>query len=108
MRLNTEKAPNLKDRSLEVIRMARALVELGDPPESQFENEFEEPSLLTLGLCYQENGRFAGAVYHPVLNRIEQFLGAPLPKARRLRPRHSSSTSPLSTITRASRHSAAW
>ena len=79
--LNTEKAHNLRERALEVIRLAENLAELDDRPEKEFENEFEEPSLLTLGLCYQENGRFAGAVYHPVLKRVEQFLGAPLTKA---------------------------
>jgi ParB family transcriptional regulator, chromosome partitioning protein len=79
--LNTEKAHNLRERALEVIRLAQNLAELDDRPEKQFENEFEEPALLTLGLCYQENGRFAGAVYHPVLKRIESFLGAALPEA---------------------------
>jgi ParB family chromosome partitioning protein len=79
--LNTEKAHNLRERALEVIRLAENLAELDDRPEKEFENEFEEPSLLTLGLCYQENGRFAGAVYHSVLKRIEEFLSAPLPKA---------------------------
>lgn len=79
--LNTEKAHNLRERALEVIRLAENLAELDDRPEKEFENEFEEPSLLTLGLCYQENGRFAGAVYHPVLKRVETFLAAPLPKA---------------------------
>ena len=79
--LNTEKAHNLRERALEVIRLAENLAELDDRPEKQFESEFEEPSLLTLGLCYQENGRFAGAVYHPVLKRVESFLASPLPKA---------------------------
>ena len=87
--LNTEKAHNLRERALEVIRLAENLAELDDRPEKEFENEFEEPSLLTLGLCYQENGRFAGAVYHPVLKRVEQFLGAPLPKALAARREHA-------------------
>ncbi|MGH7580304.1 MAG: ParB N-terminal domain-containing protein [Gemmatimonadales bacterium] len=79
--LNTEKAHNLRERALEVIRLAQNLAELDDRPEKEFENEFEEPALLTLGLCYQENGRFAGAVYHPVLKRIDKFLGSALPRA---------------------------
>ena len=79
--LNTEKAHNLRERALEVIRLAQSLAELDDRPEKEFESEFEEPALLTLGLCYQENGRFAGAVYHPVLKRVEKFLGSALPKA---------------------------
>lgn len=79
--LNTEKAHNLRERALEVIRLARHLAELDDRPEQEFESEFEEPALLTLGLCYQENGRFAGATYHPVLRRVEKFLGSALPRA---------------------------
>jgi ParB family chromosome partitioning protein len=79
--LNTEKAHNLRERALEVIRLAQNLAELDDRPEKEFESEFEEPALLTIGLCYQENGRFAGAAYHPVLKRVEKFLGAALPKA---------------------------
>jgi ParB family chromosome partitioning protein len=83
--LNTEKAHNLRERALEVIRLAQNLAQLDDRPERAFESEFEEPALLTLGLCYQENGRFAGAVYHPVLKRIETFLGSALPKALEVR-----------------------
>ncbi len=83
--LNTEKAHNLRERALEVIRLAQNLAELDDRPEKSFESEFEEPALLTIGLCYQENGRFAGGAYHPVLKRVEQFLSAPLSKALVLR-----------------------
>lgn len=79
--LNTEKAHNLRERSLEVARLAQSLAELDDSPEKSFETEFEEPALITLGLCYLENGRFAGGAYHPVLRRIDKFLGASLPKA---------------------------
>ena len=83
--LNTEKAHNLRERALEVIRLAENLAELDPRPEKDFEAEFEEPALLTLGLCYQENGRFAGGAYHPVLRRIDEFLAAPLPRALDLR-----------------------
>jgi ParB family transcriptional regulator, chromosome partitioning protein len=83
--LNTEKAHNLRERALEVIRLAQNLAELDDRPEKEFESEFEEPALLTIGLCYQENGRFAGGAYHPILKRIEKFLGSALPKALEVR-----------------------
>jgi ParB family transcriptional regulator, chromosome partitioning protein len=79
--LNTEKAHNLRERSLEVIRLAQLLAETEGRPERDFEIEFEEPALLTIGLCYQENGRFAGGAYHPVLRRAEKWLGSDLPKA---------------------------
>ena len=72
--LNTEKAHNLKDRSLEVIRMARVLAQRHKrAKESEYEDEFESASLLTLGLCYEQNGRFAGGAYHPFLRKVDRL-----------------------------------
>ncbi len=80
--LNTEKAHNIREKALEVIRMARALAAASpDRPETDFALEFEEPALLTLGCCYERNGRFAGGAYNPVLKRVEGFLRAKLPAA---------------------------
>jgi len=79
--LNTEKAHNVRERALAVVRLAEGLAELDDRPEREFETEFEEPALITLGICYQLNGRFSGGVYYPVLKRVEGFLGARLPRA---------------------------
>ncbi|MEZ4365175.1 MAG: hypothetical protein R2939_02670 [Kofleriaceae bacterium] len=79
--LNTEKAHTLRDKALEVIRMARALAAAPasrDRPEADFAFEFELPSLLTLGICYEQNGRFSGGAYQPVLVRCERFADAPL------------------------------
>lgn len=83
--LNTEKAHNLRERSLEVVRLAEALAEIDDRSESEFETEFEEPSLLTLGRCYQQRGRFAGSGFHPVLKRVEAFREEPLSAALEIR-----------------------
>lgn len=83
--LNTEKAHNVRERALEVIRLAEALAGLDDRSEKSYETEFEEPSLLTLGACYQLNGRFSGGAYHPVLKRVETFQAAKLSRALELR-----------------------
>ena len=79
--LNTEKAHNLREKSLEVIRMARDLAGRGSETEKDYALEFEEAAFLTLGMCYEQNGRFAGGAYHPVLKRVDTFLGQPLAKA---------------------------
>ena len=72
--LNTEKAHNLKDRSLEVIRMARELASRRRrAKESEFAAEFEEPQLLTLGLAYEENKRFGGGAYGPFLKKVDRW-----------------------------------
>jgi len=86
--LNTEKAHNLRERALEVVRLAEALAALDDRPEKEFAIEFEEAALVTLGLCYQQNGRFSGSAYHPILRRCDRLLRRSLPDAlmeRRLR-----------------------
>jgi ParB family chromosome partitioning protein len=88
--LNTEKAHNVREKALEVIRLEHGLAELDDRPEEEFATEFEDPALLTLGLCYQQNGRFSGGVYYPILRRLDQFLPDKLSSAletRRARAR---------------------
>jgi ParB family chromosome partitioning protein len=87
--LNTEKAHNLKDKALEVIRMARALAGLGDQRECDYELQFEEPVLLTLGPCYEQNGRFSGGAYRPALARVEAFLEQKLGPALKVRERRA-------------------
>src|SRR6185437_9577861 len=79
--LNTEKAHNLRERALEVARLAVALAELDDRPERDYAIELEEAALITLGFCYEKNGRFAGGAYHPVLKRCDKFLAMKLPRA---------------------------
>jgi ParB family chromosome partitioning protein len=82
--LNTEKAHNLKDKSLEVVRMARGLA--ADPltknePESRWAFEFEEPAFLTIGMCYEEKPRFSGGAYQPILKRVEEFSDQAISKS---------------------------
>ncbi len=79
--LNTEKAHNLREKSLEVIRMFRGLAAESSRNERDFSFEFEEPAYLTLGLCYESRPRFSGGAYQPVLRRVEDFLEMPLSKA---------------------------
>lgn len=83
--LNTEKAHNLKEKSLEVVRMARSLAELDPRPESDFAMEFEEPAFLTIGMCYEERARFSGSAYNPIVKRCEGFLDEPLDQALEIR-----------------------
>jgi ParB family chromosome partitioning protein len=79
--LNTEKAHNLREKSLETIRMARALADESREPEAAFAFQFDQPSFLTLGAAYESRPRLSGAVYQSVLRRIDDFLDTALPKA---------------------------
>ena len=84
--LNTEKAHNLRDRSLEVIRMARSLaVKDRRASEASRASEFESPELLTLGLLYERAGRFAGGAYSAFLRKVDRFSDRPLAASLRQR-----------------------
>ncbi len=72
--LNTEKAHNLKERALEVIRIYRGLVdEDSSRPESSFSFYLDEAAFVTLGVCYERVPRFGGGAYQPILRRLESF-----------------------------------
>jgi ParB family chromosome partitioning protein len=65
--LNTEKAHNLRERALEVARLAQGLAEIDDRPEREFATE--------------QRGRFSGGAYHNVIKRVDKFLSAKLSNA---------------------------
>ena len=88
--LNTEKAHNLKDKSLEVIRIFRNLLEdSAAKPEKDFAYYFEEASLITMGLCYEKNARFSGGVYNSFVRRLSAFNDDPLTKALKAHERQA-------------------
>ncbi|HEX2685941.1 MAG TPA: ParB N-terminal domain-containing protein [Kofleriaceae bacterium] len=90
--LNTEKAHNLKDKALEVIRMVRAIA--GDPKkaatsEADVAFELEQAQLVTLGICYEKNARFSGGAYNSVVARTEVFSSDPIKQSVALREAHA-------------------
>jgi ParB family chromosome partitioning protein len=88
--LNTEKAHNLRERALEVIRIYRGLIdEDRTRAESGFAFYLEDPALVTIGVCYERQPRFAGGAYHPVLRRVLKFEDAPIAEALKTHERHA-------------------
>jgi ParB family chromosome partitioning protein len=85
--LNTEKAHNLREKSLETIRMARALAKMSGDSEQTYAFEFEQPAFLTLGVSYEERPRLSGGAYQSILRRVDEFLDEPLAKAVKERER---------------------
>jgi len=83
--LNTEKAHNLKERSLEVIRMYRGLVGARSEKESDYAALFEEPAFITLGAVYEKRPRYSGGAYHSIVKRIDGFLDQKLEAALAVR-----------------------
>jgi ParB family chromosome partitioning protein len=88
--LNTEKAHNLKERALEVIRIYRGLLE-EDPtrPESEFSFYLDDPALVSLGICYERQPRFGGGVYHPIVRRLVVFSEESLRAAMKAHEKHA-------------------
>jgi ParB family transcriptional regulator, chromosome partitioning protein len=87
--LNTEKSHNLRERALEVIKMYQELATLDGADEESYALEFEDAALITLGMCYLEQGRFSGGAYHPILRRVDGFLKKPLQAALEIRRERS-------------------
>lgn len=85
--LNTEKAHNVKEKSLETIRMARALAARKEGNETDFAFEFEQAQFLTLGAAYEQRRSLSGGAYTSVLRRIDGFLDQSMPKALKERER---------------------
>jgi ParB family chromosome partitioning protein len=99
--LNTEKAHNLKDRSLEVIRMARNLAKRdGRAKEAQFSAEFESADLLTLGVVYEQASRFAGGAYSSLLKKVDRFSDRTLAASLREREGYASRLLQIDTQTK--------
>ncbi|HZT37810.1 MAG TPA: ParB N-terminal domain-containing protein [Bryobacteraceae bacterium] len=89
--LNTERAHNLRERALEAFRIYRELVrDRPAEPESSFAFYLEDASLATLGVLYDQNRKFAGGAYHPVLRRVESFSEEPLRTAVKAHERNAS------------------
>jgi ParB family chromosome partitioning protein len=85
--LNTEKAHNLREKSLETIRMARALADTSEAAEENYAFEFENPAFLTLGVCYEQRPRFSGGAYQSILRKTDAFLDISMAKALQERER---------------------
>jgi ParB family transcriptional regulator, chromosome partitioning protein len=83
--LNTEKAHNLREKALEVVRMYKELARMDDVQEETYALEFEEPGFITLGFCYEDRPRFSGGAYNPILRRVERFLNRPIREALEVR-----------------------
>ena len=97
--LNTEKAHNLKEKSLEVIRMYRGLLEEeGRKHEDSFAFQFEEAYYATLGLLYEAHPRFAGGAFGSLLRRVDKFLKEPLKEAYQERERRAGRVEKASVI----------
>jgi ParB family chromosome partitioning protein len=88
--LNTEKAHNLRERALEVIRIYRGLIQEDfSRAESSFAFYLEEASLVTIGVCYERNPKFAGAAYNPIARRLIAFSDEPVGKRIKAHERYA-------------------
>jgi len=83
--LNTEKAHNLKERSLEVIRMLRGLAAARGGTELEVAPLLEEPAFVTLGAAYEKRPRLSGGAYQSIVRRVDGFLDEPLGEALSVR-----------------------
>jgi ParB family chromosome partitioning protein len=87
--LNIEKAHNLRERALEVVRMYRDLSKFSKETEDSYQLEFEEPALVTLGFGYEARPRLSGGAYNPVLRKVDTWVKDPIADAAAERERRA-------------------
>jgi ParB family chromosome partitioning protein len=87
--LNIEKAHNLRERALEVVRMYRDLAKFSKETEDSYQLEFEEPALVTLGFAYESRPRLSGGAYNPVLRKVDTWVKEPIADAAAERERRA-------------------
>jgi ParB family chromosome partitioning protein len=88
--LNIEKAHNLRERALEVVRMYRDLAGFSTEGENTYQLEFEDPALVTLGFAYESRPRLSGGAYNPVLRKVDKWIDEPIADAAKERERRAS------------------
>jgi ParB family chromosome partitioning protein len=71
--LNIEKAYNLREKAIEVVRLYRELARLDGEKEEAYALEFEEPALITLGFAYEKRPRLSGGAYFPVVRKVDAW-----------------------------------
>ncbi len=87
--LNIEKAHNLREKALEVMRMYRDLAPKTDLREVDLALEFEDAAFATLGFAYEQRGRLSGGAYQPILKKVDGFLDRRLSEAMAERERRA-------------------
>jgi ParB family chromosome partitioning protein len=86
--LNIEKAHNLREKALGVVRLYRELTRLGsDETEEHYALELEEPALVTVGFAYEKRPRLSAGAYHPALRKTDHWIPGSLAKTTRERER---------------------
>jgi len=90
--LNTEKAPNLKDKAHQAYEIfTRYLAERPETREEELEPMVEEPYYLTVGFITDKMGdkRFPGYAFERVLKKVDHFLPLTLPEAEEERTKRA-------------------
>ncbi|NPB08955.1 MAG: ParB N-terminal domain-containing protein [Thermodesulfobacteria bacterium] len=91
LEFNTEKPPNVKERSKQAYRLFQEFLE-EDPstPEVDLWSFFKEPSYITFGFVLEEfEPRFPASFYESLLAKIDRFLEEPLSEAAEERRRRA-------------------
>ena len=88
--LNTEKVPDLRDKSLEILRMYREfLKKTPEALEEDYAEYFEFAHYITFGFLYEKYEKFSGTSYETIIKKVDRFLQIPLKDAINERQRRA-------------------
>ncbi len=84
MEFNTEKPPNVKEKSAQVYRLYRKFVEdKPDMEEAELSFYVDEPQYITFGFIIEEiNKRFPASFFNNFIKKVDEFLNMSLSEAQ--------------------------
>jgi len=84
MEFNTEKPPNVKEKSAQVYRLYRKFVEdKANIEESELSFYVDEPQYITFGFIIEEiNKRFPASFFNNFIKKVDEFLSLKLEDAQ--------------------------
>jgi len=100
LKLNTEKASNIKDKSIQAYRMVKYMIEIdkGDTPEENLETVLDFPTLITFGIILEDlNPRFPASSYEKIY-RFDSYLPFTVQEALDVRKQHAQKLNDLDAL----------
>ena len=91
MEFNTEKPPNIREKSSQAYRLYREFLEKSPKmEETELAFYIEEPSYITIGFVLEEiNKKFPASAFESLLKKVDEFLSEDLEEAVKERRRRA-------------------
>ena len=90
LKLNIEKAPSLKDKSIQALKIYKDILnEEPNKVENQLIDVIDEPIYITFGFLYEKLSKFSGSAFYTIFRKVDKFLDVPIEEAYQIRQKRA-------------------